>query len=141
MILLAFIVGITALWPNEYEGRWQLGIYDHTRTLNFFYTAGVALLCAGLTLWLVYGLYRRPERYRRLLLIFTAAVSVLYASGFLYTEKSNFEYDTDAFMIPRAVNGAEKIDLPGDEEHRIDILNSLKNLSMYWDMPLSLIHI
>lgn len=135
MILLAFIVGITALWPNEYEGRWQLGIYDHTRTLNFFYTAGVALLCAGLTLWLVYGLYRRPERYRRLLLIFTAAVSVLYASGFLYTEKSNFEYDTDAFMIPRAVNGAEKIDLPGDEEHRIDILNSLKNLSMYWDMP------
>ena len=38
-------------------------------------------------------------------------------------------------MIPRAVNGAESINLPGEEEHRIDILNSLKNLSMYWDMP------
>ena len=134
-VLLVFIVGVTALWPNEYEGRWQLGIYDHTRTWNFFYTAALAIFCAGLTLLLVYGLYRKPARARRLLLLFTAAVSVIYASGFVYTEKSNFEYDTDAFMIPRAVNGAENISLPGEEEHRIDILNSLKNLSMYWNMP------
>lgn len=127
-----FIVAV-GLTPNkDAEGQWQLGLMEEP--IRFWLVCLIALLCAGLTLYLARKLRENPAFIQKVVVL-TAAVGCLH--GMFYIGSGKLYGSSGSYLRDTALAGYDSVAFPeeGGEFFRLDIFDSLDNLGMYWHQP------
>ncbi len=130
---IALFIVATGLTPNKNEeGSWQLGMMDEP--IRYWLVCLIAVLCAGLTLWVVRRLRADPGFAKKAVAI-TAAVGCLH--GMFYIGSGKLYGSSGSYLRDTALAGYDSIAFPEEdgEFFRVDLYDSLDNLGMYWHLP------
>lgn len=138
--ITAFFIAAVGLIPSKYsqEGGFSLfGLYSREYEeypARFWLYATLSAVCLLLVWQLLRKGVRTKEKTAERGLALLAAVIVLTNVYYIGIGKS-YSDDVTTMLIPHAVEGRENLHLPDPDFYRIDVLNGLDNLAMYWKQP------
>lgn len=135
-ITAAFAVFV-GFMPKSWKadaGKFVLGLYNHEYTELFWISVALAAISLALSALLI-SLHRRE---RMLFKHWSIGVVICFTLIFGWYSvgvgkgQSNFSSD---FVINRAIEGADKIDLPDLQNVRVDFNCGMDNMGMFWKTP------
>ncbi|MBC8541956.1 YfhO family protein [Bianquea renquensis] len=135
MILTVVVLLIIGLTPQkDKEDVIRIGLYEDGYLLQFI-IIGVTALGSLLLLSTFVNQLRKDYRlFAKRTVISICIISVIYGNFFVIWGKTR-SYDTKNYIIPDAIEGADKITIPDKEEAiRIDTDDSFINMGMFWEI-------
>ncbi len=136
-----WVLGVTgalllliALSPNYANGELKdLGLFNRDQTVFFYFLGFLTLLLWCVSFFLIQE--RRHEKHFLRDSVIAIVVFALFFGNFYIFWGKSLAYDAGTYLIPDAIRGEEKVELPEAENYRIDSDNSLSNIGMFWDVP------
>lgn len=102
---------------------------------RFWGYVAIALISLLLLTIILHYRRRNHKKFMRLCILGVSGITVLYSLYFIALGKTQSN-DTHKEIIPYALNGGADIKLPDEDQFsRIDVLNGMDNLPMYWQRP------
>ncbi len=100
-----------------------------------FWTYVAIALMSLLLLSIVLRYYKRnTKKFLRYTTVGVSVIAVIYSAFFIALGKTQTENVRDQ-LLPNAMNGRSKIDLPDLENCRSDFYEAMDNQAMYWQIP------
>lgn len=139
----AIVIGITSLAigflpGKDAEGNIYFGLYERKEggAIFFWCFVAAAALLLYITIRVIQGKRRTGQgrTYPKRTLISTIIVTVIVCFIYLIIGKFH-SYDSRNYIVDRIIEGEENIDLPDDENYRIDGIEAFHNISMFWKQP------
>lgn len=118
--------------PDEETGKITIGLYKYPEL--FWSAVAFAVVCLILAALLVHLHQRDRSAFRGWSIGVTGVVILLFGWYSLGMGKAQANFTSD-FVIDRAIEGADKIDLPDMDSCRIDFNDGMDNLGMFWQTP------
>ncbi|MFQ9800143.1 MAG: hypothetical protein ACLR23_15705 [Clostridia bacterium] len=131
-VVVLLIIGLTP--QKDKEDVIRIGLYEDGYLLQFI-IIGVTALGSLLLLSTFVNQLRKDYRlFAKRTVISICIISVIYGNFFVIWGKTR-SYDTKNYIIPDAIEGADKITIPDKEEAiRIDTDDSFINMGMFWEI-------
>lgn len=138
-VITAAIAAVIGLFPQKSDGKIVIGLYTDAgqKGNTYFYRFLIAVLIAAVSLILCRFLIflRNTERkrlFRRATVGFLCIIIAAYSCIYLY-QGSSHSYAQHEVMIDKLIEG--KVELPADENYRIDTYDCVDNTGMYLSYP------
>lgn len=118
--------------PDEETGKLQIGLYEHPEL--FWAAVAFAVVCLVLAILLTRLHSKERSIFYRWSVGVTGCIILIFGWYSLGMGKAQGNF-TSSFVIERGIEGADKIDLPGMANCRIDFNEGMDNLGMFWQTP------
>lgn len=134
-VAITFLLGFLSKTPEEGKPQ-TIGLPDDI--LIFWVYAAIALVSL-IVLYILIKYYKEnSKRFARFAICALMIVSVVYSIFLFFQGKANLN-ETHNFIIPYSLNGGKDIDLPDDQNYRIDVMDGTNygydNQAMFWQIP------
>ncbi|MCO7137100.1 YfhO family protein [[Clostridium] leptum] len=136
---ITFVITILiAFLPAEVEGReaQKYGLMEYP--VRFWIYVAIAFVSLFLLWWLLRKFRRQPRQFATAATAAVLCISVVYSVYFIALGKVDLS-ETHDFIIPYALNGGEDVDLPDEDNYRIDFTDGRNlpydNQAMFWQRP------
>lgn len=134
---IAIPIGLMPAERNEEGAFTKFGLFSRDFDIypaRFWLYVTVAVLCLIIVMILIPHLKKEPKRFFRNTMVYLLSTIVLTNAYFIVIGKTYSE-DDHLYLIPKAIEGGENISLPDESFYRIDVLDGMDNIAMYWGYP------
>ena len=132
---IAVLIGFLPNKPEEGEETTYGLMKD---PVKFWVYVAIAAVCLVIVYLLLKYAKRNTRQFQAWSMTAVVCVSVLYSIYLLAQGKVHIS-ETHNYIIPYCLNGGEDLDLPDDENYRVDTMNGEKvgmdNQAMFWQIP------